>query len=310
VGASSNLPWSGANDNVFLGIEGRPRDPGQSAHYQYVSPDYLRAIGVPLVAGRWLTTGDHFDAPRVAVITRTLALHYWPTAEASLGQRIFMGDNNTPGKPLTIVGVAGDVKDSPTDVEAQPGLYLPFLQYPSFYNFVAVRAAGDPGSLIAAVRKVAERMGNDLSIQEIRPLEEVAAAATSSQRFSLLLVGLFATLALVLAVIGIYGVMAYATSLRGREIAIRTALGAGRMDTLRLLLMQGFWLIAAGLLAGGFGAVVLTRVLHGMLYQVRATDPLTFAVVAAIEAAVAAGACLAPAWKLLDFDATAALRSE
>jgi predicted permease len=298
VGASSSLPWTGANDNTFLGIEGRPRDPGQSAHYQFVSPDYLRAIGVPLVAGRWLTTGDHFDAPRVAVVTRTLALRYWPNAEASLGQRIFMGDSNTPGKPLTIIGVAGDVKDSPTDLEAQPALYLPFLQYPTFYNFVAVRAARDPAALIAAVRKLAEQMGNDLSIQEVRPLAEVAAAAVSSQRFSLLLVGLFAALALLLAMIGIYGVMAYATSLREREIAIRIALGAGQMDTLRLLLMQGLRLILAGLAIGGLGAVLLTRVLHGILYQVSATDPLTFVVVAAIEAAVGAAACLAPAWRM------------
>jgi predicted permease len=310
AGSSSNLPWSGANDNASFGIEGRPRDPGQHAHYQYVSPDYLRAIGVPLVAGRWLTTADHFDAPRVAVITRTVALRYWPTGEASLGQRIYMGDANTPGKPMTIVGVAGDVKDSPTDAEAQPGLYLPFLQDPTFYNFVAVRAAGDPAVLIAAVRKVAEQMGNDLSIQEVRPLEEVAAAAVSSQRFSLLLVGLFAALALLLAVIGIYGVMAYATSLRGREIAIRIALGAGQMDTLRLLLTQGLWLILAGLVAGGLGAALLTRVLHGILYQVSATDPLTFVMVAAIEATVGVAACLAPARKLLDFDTTAVLRGE
>jgi predicted permease len=297
AGCSSNLPWSGSNDNAYFGIEGRSRDPGQYAHYQYCSPDYLHAIGVPLIAGRWLRTADHFDAPKVVLITRALALRYWPTVEASLGRRIYMGDDNKPGDLLTIVGVTGDVKDSPTDAQPQPGLYLPFLQSPTLYNFVAVRAAGDPGALIASVRKVAEQMGNDLSIQEVRPLDDVAAAATASQRFTLLLVGLFAALALVLAVIGIYGVMAYAAGLRRHEIAIRMALGAGRWNVLGLLWMQGVWLILAGLLVGGAGAAMLTRVLQGTLYRVSATDPLTFVAVAAIEAAVAAAACLMPAFR-------------
>jgi putative ABC transport system permease protein len=123
-------------------------------------------------------------------------------------------------------------------------------------------------------------------------------------------VGLFAMLALLLAVIGIYGVMSYATSLRGREIAIRAALGAGRVDTLRLLLRQGLWLIAAGLLAGGMGAALVTSVMRGILYHVSTSDPMTFGAVAVIEATAAAAACLAPAWKLLNADTTTALRSE
>ena len=306
VGASSNLPWTGANDNALFGIEGRPVDPNMAmhAHYQDVSPDYLRAIGVPLLAGRWLRVTDHFDAPKAVLITKTLALRYWPTVEASLGHRIFtFRDANTPEPSMTIVGVTGDVKDSPTDAEPEPGMYIPLLQSPSLSNYVAVRAMGDPGAILAAARKVAGQMGNDLSIQDVRPLEEVAAAATSSQRFSLVLVGLFAGLALLLAVIGIYGVMSYAATMRRREIAIRIALGATRTDTLRLLLMQGLWLITAGLLVGGIGAAMLTRVLAGTLYHVSATDPLTFAAVALVEAAVAASACLAPACRLRDLDA-------
>jgi len=313
AGAASNLPWTGANDNALFGIEGRPKPANLSmhAHYQSVSPDYLRAIGVPLVAGRWLTTSDHFDAPKVVLVNKTLALQYWPTAEACLGQRIYtIQDANTIGTVMAIVGVVGDVKDSPTDARAQAAFYEPFLQSPSFGNYVALRATTHAEALIPAVREVAQQMGNDLSIQEIRPMEQVVAAAVATQRFTLQMVGLFAVVALALALIGIYGVMSYAASRRAREIAIRVALGAGRVDTVRLLLGQGMRLIAAGLITGGVAAVGLTRLLEGILYQVTATDPLTFASVAAILAGVATAACFEPARKALSIDPMDALRHE
>src|SRR4029077_549794 len=131
VGAASNLPWTGANDNALFGIKGRPRLAHSSlhAHYQSVSAEYLRAIGVPLLAGRWLTTADHFDAPKVVLVNKTLALQYWPAVEACVGQRIYtMPDANTIVNLMTIVGVVGDVKDSPTDARAQAAFYEPFLQ--------------------------------------------------------------------------------------------------------------------------------------------------------------------------------------
>ena len=317
VGASSNLPWTGAHDNALFGIEGRigaanlAADPGMHAHYQFVSPDYLRAIGVPLLAGRWLTASDHFDAPKVVLVNRTLALRYWPAAEACVGQRIYtMRDANTIDKTMTIVGVTGDVKDSPTDTEAQAVFYQPFLQSPSFGNYVALRVTGDMATAIPAVRQVARQMGNDLSIQEIRPLEQVVATAIATQRFALQMVALFAVVALALALIGIYGVMSYAASRRAKEIAIRVALGAGRADTLRLLLGHGARLICAGLMAGGVAAAGLTRVLTGMLYQVSTTDPLTFAAVAAILGTVAIAACFAPARRALRIDPIEVLRQE
>jgi predicted permease len=313
AGSSSNLPWTGANDNAIFGIEGRPRPANASmhAHYQFVSPDYLRAIGVPLLAGRWLTAADHFDAPKVVLVNRNLALQYWPSAEACLGQRIYtMRDANTPDRVMMIAGVVGDVKDTPTDLRPQAALYEPFLQSPSFGNYVALRTSEDAATLVPAVRQVARQMGNDLSIQEIRPMEQVVASAVATQRFALRMVGLFAAVALVLVLIGIYGVMSYAAGRRGREIAIRMALGAGRGRTLRLLLAGGLRLIAAGLLAGAVAAAGLTRVLTGLLYQVSPTDPLTFTAVAAILAAVAAAACLAPAWKALSVDPMDALRHE
>jgi putative ABC transport system permease protein len=313
AGAASNLPWTGANDNALFGIEGRPKPANLSmhAHYQFVSPDYLRAIGVPLLAGRWLTTSDHFDAPKVLLINKSLALQYWPTAEACLGQRIYTrDDDNTIDTLMTIVGVVGDVKNGPTDAHAQATFYEPFLQSPSFGNYVVLRTAADSTALIPAVRQVARQMGNDLSIQEIRPMEQVTAAAVATQRFALQMVGLFAALALALALIGIYGVMSYAAKHRAREIAIWAALGATAVDTLRLLLGQGVRLIIAGLVAGGLAAAGLTRVLTGILYQVSATDPLTFAAVALTLAVVATAACVVPAHKALNVDPMEALHHE
>jgi predicted permease len=313
AGASSNLPWTGANDNANFGIEGRPRAPNVNmhAHYQFVTPDYLRTIGVPLVAGRWLTAADHFDAPKVVLVSKTLALEYWRTAAACLGQRIYtFRDATTIGQGMTIVGVVGDVKDSPTDALPQPAFYEPFLQSPSFGNLVALRSGSDPATLIPAVRRVAAEMGNDLSIQDIRPMEQVVAAAISSQRFALQMIGIFAAVALALALIGIYGVTSYAASRRAREIAIRLALGARRSDTLRLLLAQGLRLVAAGILAGGLAGLVLTRVLSSLLYGVSSTDPMTFAAAGAILAGVGTAACFAPARRALGIDPMEVLRHE
>ena len=313
AGAGSNLPWTGANDNAIFGIEGRPRlvNTSMHAHYQSVSPEYLRTIGVPLLAGRWLATSDHFDAPRVVLINRALALRHWPSAEACLGQRIYtMRDANTIDSLMTIVGVVGDMKDNPTDAQAPEAFYEPFLQSPTFGNYVALRATVDTATLIPAVRRVAQQMGNDLSIQEIRPMQQVVAAAVATQRFALQLVGLFAVLALALALIGVYGVMSYAARRRATEIAIRSALGAGPLDTLRLLLGQGVRLIIIGLIAGWLAAAALTRLLTSVLYQVSATDPLTFAAVAAILAVVATAACFIPARKMLSIDPMRLLRHE
>lgn len=313
AGSSSELPWTGAVDNAIFGIEGRPRpaDVSMHAYYQYVSPDYLRAIGVPLLAGRWLTTADHFDAPKVVLVNRTLALQYWPAVTACLGQRIYtFASGAKADAAMTIVGVVGDVKDSPTAAQAQAILYEPFLQSPSFGNYMAVRANIDMSSLIPEVKEAARRMGDDLTVQEIRPLEQVVAASYATQRFALQTIGLFAAVALLLSLIGIYGVMSYATARRTQEIAIRSALGATRAHTLRLLLAHGARLVLPGLAVGAAGAAVLTRAIRGLLFQVSPIDPLTFAAVAAILAAVAIAACFGPARKALAIDPVRALRHE
>ena len=313
AGAASNLPLSGGENSVMFEIEGRPRPANGllHGHYVAVSPDYLRTIGVPLLAGRWLTVADHFDAPKVVLLNRAMALRYWPTEKACLGQRIdVMHDVNTVDSTLTIVGVVGDVKDALTDPDVEPTMYQPFLQTPSFGNYVVVRSNVARAALIAEIRQAAQEMGNDLSIQEIRSLDEVVAAAVSTQRFALQTIGSFAVIALALALIGIYGVTSYAASRRAKEIAIRSALGATPVHTITLLLADGARMIALGLLAGGFAAAVLTRLMTDLLYQVKASDPLTFAMTAALIAGVATAACVIPASKALTIDPIEMLRQE
>ena len=312
AGAASSLPWTGATDNTLFGIKGRPgpASPALNARSLSVSPDYLRAIGVPLLAGRWLTIADHFDAPKVALVNKALALRYWPSAEACVGEQIYTRNPMDRDGAMTIVGITGDVKDSPTDAQAPPTIYVPFLQNPSFGNYVVLRAAADPGALADAVREVARRMGNDFSIQEVRPMEDVVAAAVATERFAVQVVGLFAAVSLALTLIGVYGVISYTVSRRSREIAIRSAIGAQPADTLRLLLVQAAKPILAGVIVGGFASASLTRVLAGILYQVSARDPLTFTAVPLLLAVGALAACFMPARRALRLDPMAVLRSE
>ena len=250
AGASSSLPWTGANDTTLFSIKGRPGPASLTlqARSLSVSPDYLRALGVPLLAGRWLTTADHFDAPKVALVNKALALQYWPTVEACVGQQIYTRSPMDRDAAMTIVGITGNVKDSPTDAQASPSIYGAFLQNPSFGNYVVLRAATDPAALAGAVREVARRVGNDLSVQEVRPMEDVVADAVATERFALQIVGLFAAVALALALIGVYGVISYTVSRRSREIAIRAAIGAQPTDTLRLILGQAAKPVLGGLI--------------------------------------------------------------
>ena len=312
AGAASNLPWSGASDNTMFGIKGRPAPAGLTLHARSVSvsPDYLRAIGVPLLAGRWLTPADHFDAPKVALVNQALALQYWPTVEACIGQQIYTRNPADRDAAMTIVGVTGNVKDGPTDAQAPPAIFSPFLQNPSFGNYVVLRAESDPVALAAAVRETARRAGNDFSVQEIRSMEDVVAAAVATERFAMQMVGIFAVLALALALIGVYGVISYAVSRRSREIAIRSALGAQPADTIRLVLGQAARPIFAGLMIGGLASYFLTRVLASLLYQVSATDPFTFVAVPLLLGAGTMAACIMPARRALRLDPMTIIRCE
>jgi putative ABC transport system permease protein len=307
AGASSDLPWTGADDNVSIQIEGRPQVANERRHARYhtVTPNYFRAIGVPLVAGRWLTAADHFDAPKVLLINQSLALEYWPDAAAALGKKI-----NVFGPWLEIVGVAGDIKDGPADSRAQAALYLPFLQQPSFTTFAVLRTQSDPTALTAAARRTVEAMGADASVQEVHTLEQVAGAAISEQRFTLLLSAVFAGVALLLAAVGIYAVMAYTVSQRSQEIGVRVALGAQGRDLLALIVRNGLALTLPGIAIGIGLALALGRVLARLLFAVSANDLATYAAVAALLTVVALAAAVAPARRALRVDPMDVLRHE
>jgi hypothetical protein len=280
-------------------------------HYVFVTADYLRAIGVPLVAGRWLATSDHFDALKVLLINKTLALQYWPSSGSCLRQRIYLfNDQNVIDTPMTIVGVVGDVKDVPTDEHAQATLYQPFLENPGFGDNVVLRASVKPAELIPAVREVARRMGNDLTIQDVRPMEAVVGAAVATQQLRTANCWSIRDHCIGARPDRHLGVMSYAGTRRARDIAIRIALGAQPVDTLWLLLGHGARLTAAGITAGIPGAAALGHALTGMLYRVSASDPVTYAAAALLTLTVAMAACAIPARRVLSIDPMHVLRHE
>jgi putative ABC transport system permease protein len=209
-----------------------------------------------------------------------------------------------------VVGVAGDVKDFPHSPAAAPAFYWPTTQQAFPQTILAVRTSAEPLSMIEAVRNEVRALDKDLSLAEVKTLETVAASAVASRRFTLWLVGLFALTALLLAAIGIYSVLSYLVAQRTHEIGVRMALGAQLGDVLKLVVRQGMTLVLLGVVSGMAAAFGLTRLMKGLLFEVKATDPLTFAAVAALLAVVALLACWIPARRATKVDPMVALRHE
>jgi predicted permease len=313
AGVTSDLPWTGYENKAVFPIEGKAFPPNQlpQAGYHFISADYLRTIGVPLVAGRWFDARDARGTEPVILINRSMARKYWP-GEDPIGKRI-ASNGNVPPKDkdwARIIGVIGDVKDQPNSIQADPSFYWPITQEPYPELHLAIRAGNDPLSLIAAVRREVRALNKDVPVTEVKTLETIATAALAGQRFRLLVVGIFALTALALAAIGIYGVMSYLVSQRTHEIGIRTALGARRVDVLKLVLKQGLKLATTGVAVGLAGAFALTRLMEGMLFGVKPTDPLTFIGIPMLLAVVALLACVIPARRATKVDPLIALRHE
>ena len=306
AGLSTDVPWTGYDENSNFDIVGRPSPPhdGPMGRYHAVSPDYFRTIGTPLIGGRFLTPRDNADAPKVVLVNSALAQKYFPGEEA-VGKRLDLWD-----AIRTIAGVVGDVKDTPGAKQAVPAYYFPLAEKPFQDVALAVRTSGDPASVVEAVRRAVAALDKDLPLTQIQTLDEIASSAVAGPRMTLLLVAVFAALAIMLAAVGIYGVMAYMVGQRVQEIGIRMALGAQRGDVLRMILAQGARLAIAGLIAGMAGAFALTRLLAKLLYGVTPTDPATFAAVACLGLAVALAACYIPARRAVAVDPTVALRYE
>ncbi|HEU4629175.1 MAG TPA: FtsX-like permease family protein, partial [Gemmatimonadaceae bacterium] len=315
AGGASGLPLSGATETGSFVIEGAPASaPGQgpSADYVVMTPGYLDAMRIPLLAGRGFDAHDDADAPLVVLVSQAAARRYWP-GRSPIGARLYVfGD-----QPRTVIGVVGDVRQLALDVPPNPTIYLPEAQYPyPFLSFV-VRAACprpadgcDAGALVPAMRQALAEVDPQLALDEVRPLHDVLRESLARRRFSLVVLGAFAAAALVLSVVGLYGVIAYAVAQRTRELGVRVALGAQRGDVLRLVLGEGVRVTLAGLVVGLAGALALTRVLRAQLYQVSPTSPAVYVVVALLVAAVALAATWIPARRATRVPPTLALRAE
>ena len=308
------LPLGGdSNAGTFL-IVGRPAvrpEDKPTSNHRIMSPDYFRALNIPLSRGRPFDERDTQHAPPVLIVNETFARRYFAGTEA-LGQHIIIegerGDNAVP-PAREIIGIVGDVRHEGLDTESGPEYYVPYTQAPEAFMSLVVRA-DNPGSLAASVREVIKQMDKDQYVAAIQPMTKLVAESVARRRFNTLLTGLFAVVALLLASIGIFGVLNYTVAQRTQEIGLRVALGAQTRDVLRLVLGQGVRLILFGLGAGLAASFALTRVLAGMLYGVTPTDPLTFVAVSFLLASVALLACYIPARRATKVDPMVALRYE
>ena len=312
AGLGTDLPWTGYDENAGgFTVEGRPAEYNNktTARYHAASPDYFRAMGIPLLRGRFFTGHDDKDAPKIIVVNETMAKRYWP-GEDAVGKRISFNDKPQEKDWLQIAGVVGDVKDRPDSREAQPAFWWPLAQVPFRDTSVAVRSNSDPAQLANQVRLAVRQIDPGLAVADLRLMNHVADAAVSSHRFALFLVGLFAALALVLATIGIYGVISYSVNQRMQEFGMRMALGARPWDLMRMILGQGLRLSVLGTAIGLVGAAGLTRLLGSLLYGVGGRDPVTFAGVALLALGTTAFACYLPARRAADADPMRSLRAE
>ena len=314
AGMITFLPLSFSGMNFNFSVEGRaaPSDMNLPfALWRVVSPDYFRAMGIPLLRGRYFEAHDTPDSMPVVVINRRLAEQYWP-GEDAIGKRLKVGPLDSQNAWLTVVGVVGDVRQTGL-YEQKLEFYVPYMQERRSFmapRDLVVRTKADPGVIAGAVRKAVWSVDKDQPVSNVRTLDQVFAAAISQERFQALMLGLFAALALVLACVGLYGVISYSVVQRTHEIGVRMALGAQSVDVLRLVIRQGMLLTFAGLVIGIVAGTFVTRVLTDMLFGVTPRDPLTFIGVPVLLLVVAFLACYIPARRATRIDPLVALRYE
>jgi len=309
AGAVVTLPLTGAfesTDVIMPGQESLPGAQRPEADYTTVTPDFFLTLQIPLLKGRQFTAQDKPDAPPVIIVNDILARMCWPN-EDPIGKHFTIGFEKAPRE---IVGVVGSIRQTTLDANVRPAMYMPHLQSPSSGMTVIIRTTGEPRAFAAAVREQVRALDHDVPVTHVRTMAEVFGTSVAQPRFSMLVVGLFAALALALSAVGIYGVMAYSVSRRAHEIGVRMALGARGGQVLTLVLREGMTTAIAGIAIGLFGAFALTRVMATLLYGVSTKDPFTFAVVAALLAAVAFVACYIPARRATKVDPLVALRYE
>jgi putative ABC transport system permease protein len=303
----------GAADSTGIRIPGKARGvytAGPFAEYTIVSPGYFSAVGTPLLRGRDFLDSDTTDSGQVTVISSAMAKKFWP-GEDPIGKQVGPGSARYP--VATIIGIAADVKHLSVREEPGPEMYVLYNQkiWPSLLTMqFAVRTKADPASVTAGTREAIRSVDPDLPIAKVAPLTVIVKDSLTQSRFSMLLLGAFGALALILASIGIYGVISYSVGQRTREIGVRMALGAQRRNVLGLVLGQGARLAGLGIAIGLVAAIGVTRLMASLLFGVAPRDPLTFFAVPVLLMAIALLACYIPARRAMRVDPMVALRYE
>ena len=310
IGSTSALPLTGAIETTTFGIDGRPVASGDAppmAQYAVVTPGYFETMRIELAQGRAFTSADRADAPLVVVINRALADRYFP-GENPVGRVINAGLMSRD--PRTIVGVAQSVHQTGLDADASPELYMPLSQMPYPYQAIVVRTRGNPAELLPSFRSVLHDVDPSIAWGDLQTMESLTSDSLAERRFSMLLVGIFASAALLLTIVGLYGAVSFAVGQRTREIGVRVALGASQRDVLALVMRDGVVPAAFGVIAGLMAALFLTRLLQSQLFSVQATDPLVYAAVTMLLLVVAICATLVPALRAARVQPVHALKTE
>jgi putative ABC transport system permease protein len=303
------LPFSGNGGTTKIVLPDRElpaKGMEPEVMFNTAMPNYFETIGIPLLRGRVFGNEDQARTPAVVVINQMMAQRFWPNQDP-LGKQVKFAQD---GSTATIVGVVGDAKHYFLEEEQRPQMYDSYSQDPGLFATVLIRTTGEPLSLTEAVRQAIWKVDPDQPMWKIRTVEFLMSRSTADRRFLMVLMGIFASLALVLTIIGLYGVISYLVNQRTQEIGIRMALGAQLSDIMRMVLKQGMVLVLTGVALGLAAAWLLTRLMSRLLYQVSATDPVTFAVIAVLLIMVALLACYVPARRATKVDPLVALRYE
>ena len=310
TGGTTRLPLGSTNVSTRIMPEGRSMAASEMPEIEFrrAVHNYFQTMGMPILRGRTFTPEDGPTGQQVAVINETMSRRVWPN-EDPVGRRFRVGNNpETPWS--TVIGVVGDLRHAGLDVQPASEMYIWYLQGPPVAPFVVIRTRDDPAAVAASVRAELKALEKDMAVYDMRTMTDVRAASVAERRFILILALAFDLLALTLASVGVYGVMALVVSERTQEVGIRLALGAEPLQVLTLVVRQGVLLAGAGIVIGIASSLALTPMMSGQLYGVRPADPLTLLAVPALLMTVALIACAVPARRAMSVDPAIALRNE
>jgi putative ABC transport system permease protein len=308
VAATSNLPMTGSDMVFNLMFYGKKGTPAKSivAGFRSITPEYFKTLKMPLLSGRDLTAADNQDAPLVGIANQALVKQMWGT-ENPIGKKMPTG---FLPKEVTIIGVVPDMLYNGLDSAPKPELFVPYAQKPWGFMRLAIRTRGKPMSLATALAQQVRAIDPGQSVDKVRPFADILRNSAAERNFYMLLLTIFAGLALALAAVGVFGVISYAVTQRTHEIGVRIALGASAQQIMAMVLRKGMLPAAIGLAAGLGCAAALNRVMRNLLFGIKGTDPLTFAAVALVLVVAATAACYLPARRATRVDPMRALRYE